>query len=264
MIRVAAVGDVHFDRSSSGRLRSYLGEIGNMADILLLAGDLTQTGDLDEARVLAEDLAGSPVPVAAVLGNHDFHKNQDRELASLLEEHGITVLEGESVKFRVRDTVVGVAGIKGFGGGFPGACASEFGEPEMKDFIRYTKEQAAELKNALVSLDTPYKIALMHYSPVASTLLGERLEIYPFLGSYLLSEAVDEARADIIFHGHAHKGTERGETFGGIPVRNVAQPVIRHVCNIYSLNKEGVGLRAESVPYVPRATREFSAGQARS
>lgn len=261
MIRVAAVGDVHFDRTSAGRLRNYLDQIRDMADLLLIAGDLTQTGDLDEARVLAKDLEDSPVPVAAVLGNHDFHKNQDREITSLLEEHGVTVLEGESVKYRVRDTVVGVAGIKGFGGGFPGACASEFGEPEMKDFIRYTKEQAAELKNALLSLDATYKIALMHYSPVAATLHGERLEIFPFLGSYLLSEAVDEARADIVFHGHAHKGTEKGETFGGIPVRNVAQPVIRHVCNIYSLNKEGVGLRAESVPYSHRPAPEFSAGR---
>jgi Icc-related predicted phosphoesterase len=109
-----------------------------------------------------------------------------------------------------------------------------------------------ELKNALLSLDTHYKVALMHYSPIEATLRGERLEIYPFLGSYLLSEAVDEAKADIVFHGHADNGVEKGETFGGIPVRNVAQPVIHHVCNIYCINKEGVGLRAESVPYVKR------------
>ena len=249
MIRVAAVGDVHFDRSSSGRIRNYLPEIQRQADLLLLAGDLTQTGDLDEAHVLAKDLANFPIPVVAVLGNHDFQLGQDRELAALLEEYGITVLEGEAVKFRVRDTEVGVAGVKGFGGGFPGACASEFGETVMKDFIRYTKSQAALLKSALLSLDTPYKIALMHYSPIKTTLQGEPREIYPFLGSYLLSEAVDEARADIVFHGHAHKGTEKGVTFGGIPVRNVAQPVIRHVCNIYSLNKEGVGHKAEPVPY---------------
>jgi Icc-related predicted phosphoesterase len=259
VIRVAAVGDVHFDRSSSGRLRNYLPTIERDADLLLLAGDLTQTGDLDEALVLAEDLEGCSIPIAAVLGNHDFHKNQDRELTSMLEDHGITVLEGEAVKFSVRGTTVGVAGIKGFGGGFPGACASEFGEPEMKEFIRTTKAQAALLKAALESLDTPYKIALMHYSPVATTLHGERLEIFPFLGSYLLSEAVDQARADIVFHGHAHKGTERGETFGGIPVRNVAQPVIRHVCNIYSLNKEGANLRSASIPYASQLSQEAGA-----
>lgn len=253
MIRVAAVGDVHFDRSSRGRLKNYLPEIEKEADLLLLAGDLTQTGHLEEARVLGEDLAGAKIPVVAVLGNHDFHLEQDRDVAALLEGFGITVLEGESVKYKVRDMEVGVAGIKGFGGGFPGACASEFGEVEMKEFIRYTKEQAHHLKTALQSLDTPYKVALMHYSPVASTLAGERLEIYPFLGSYLLSEAVDQAKADIVFHGHAHKGTEKGETFGGIPVRNVAQPVIRHVCNIYTLNKEGLDQDVGRVPYAAQA-----------
>lgn len=247
MIRVAAVGDVHFDRSSAGRLRKYLDEIGRQSDLLLLAGDLTHTGHLDEARVLAEDLSGCGVPVVAVLGNHDFHMGESQELSSLLEDEGITVLEGDSVKFSVRGVEVGVAGVKGFGGGFPGACASEFGEPEMKDFIRVTKSSAESLKAALLSLDTMYKIALMHYSPVAGTLGGERLEIYPFLGSYLLSEAVDEAKADIIFHGHAHRGNEKGRTFGGIPVRNVAQPVIGHVCNIYSLRKEGVDAAAEGL-----------------
>ncbi len=253
MIRVAAVGDVHFDRSSRGRLKTYLPEIEKQADLLLLAGDLTQTGHLDEARVLGEDLAEARVPVVAVLGNHDCHSDQERELTNLLESFGITVLEGESVKLKVRETEVGVAGIKGFGGGFPGACASEFGEMEMKEFIRYTKQQALELKDALLSLDTTYKIALMHYSPVADTLNGERLEIYPFLGSYLFSEAVDQAKADIVFHGHAHKGTEKGVTFGGIPVRNVAQPVIRHVCNIYTLNKEGLGHSVGTVPYTQQA-----------
>jgi Icc-related predicted phosphoesterase len=257
VIRIAAVGDVHFDKSSAGRLSNYLPELKESADILLLAGDLTQTGDLEEARVLVEDLKNSPVPIVAVLGNHDYQVGKDRELTALLESNGITVLEGEAVKFRVRDTEVGIAGVRGFGGGFPGACASEFGEPEMKDFIRTTKKQAALLKAALLSLDTPYKVALMHYAPVAATLIGERPEIYPFLGSYLLAEAIDEGHADIAFHGHAHRGTERGETYGGIPVRNVAQPVIRHVCNIYSLNKEGVSTKARSILYsaqqAPRA-----------
>ncbi|HEY8278276.1 MAG TPA: metallophosphoesterase [Bdellovibrionota bacterium] len=247
MIRVAAVGDVHFDRSSGGRLKNYLPQIEARADLLLLAGDLTQTGHLDEARVLADDLACAAIPVAAVLGNHDFHLGQDRELVSMLESRGIVVLEGEAVQFPVRDTMVGVAGIKGFGGGFPGACASEFGESEMKEFIRTTKRQAELLREALLSLQTPYRIALMHYSPVPDTLEGERLEIYPFLGSYLLSEVVDDAEVDIVFHGHAHKGKEKGETVGGVPVRNVAQPVIHHVCNFYSLNKEGVDARSTGI-----------------
>lgn len=247
MIRVAAVGDVHFDASSRGRIREYLPEVARQADLFLIAGDLTQTGDLEEARALADDLAGSPIPVAAVLGNHDYHSGQQLAIVELLEKSGVTVLDGTSVVFRVGEVEVGVAGIKGFGGGFAGACASEFGEVEMKDFIRYTKAEAARLRNALLALHTPYKVALMHYSPVPETLTGEKLEIYPFLGSYLLSEAVDQAGVDVVFHGHAHKGMERGATAGGVAVRNVAQPVIGHVCNIYTLHKEGLGKESGGV-----------------
>lgn len=238
MIRIAAVGDVHFDRSSRGAIGEYLNGIAEQSDALLIAGDLTQTGHVEEARVLAEDLSGSKVPVVVVLGNHDYHLGHEMEITKILEGVGVTVLEGNSVVIKVRDTELGVAGIKGFGGGFAGACATEFGEPEMKSFIRHTKVQAARLKEALLLLQTPYKVALMHYSPIPETLIGEKPEIYPFLGSYLLSEVVDEAGVDVVFHGHAHRGMEKGATFGGVPVRNVAQPVIRHVCNIYNLNKE--------------------------
>lgn len=240
MIRVAAVGDVHFDRNSAGRIREYLGEISRQADLFLLAGDLTQMGHPEEAKVLADDLADCGIPVVAVLGNHDFHLGQEQEIIELLKGAGVVVLEGGTVTYNIGGVEVGVAGIKGFGGGFAGACASEFGEEEMKSFIRHTKAQAKILTDSLQSLNTAYKIALMHYSPIPETLMGEKLEIYPFLGSYLLSEAVDQCDVDVVFHGHAHRGVERGITFGGVPVRNVAQPVIRHVCNIYTLNKEGL------------------------
>ncbi|MGE3262073.1 MAG: metallophosphoesterase [Bacteriovoracia bacterium] len=240
MIRLAAVGDVHFDRDSKGRIADYHDDISLGSDIFLLAGDLTQTGHPEEAQVLVDDLAQIRVPVVAVLGNHDYHLGKEREIKAMLEGVGVSVLEGSSVVLSVRGAAVGIAGIKGFGGGFSGACASEFGELEMKEFIRYTKQGANLLRESLVSLDTPYKVALLHYSPVGETLLGEKREIYPFLGSYLLAEAVDEGKADIAFHGHAHKGVERGLTAGGVPVRNVAQPVIRHVCNIYTIDKEGI------------------------
>jgi Icc-related predicted phosphoesterase len=145
MIRIAAVGDVHFDRSSRGRIRDHLQEMRQQADIFLIAGDLTQTGDPEEARVLAEDLSSSEIPVVVVLGNHDYHHGHEREIVRLLEQHGVTVLEGSSVRLRVGDTEIGIAGIKGFGGGFAGACATEFGEPEMKAFIHHTKVQANKL-----------------------------------------------------------------------------------------------------------------------
>ncbi|MGZ3695123.1 MAG: metallophosphoesterase family protein [Bdellovibrionota bacterium] len=247
MIRLAAVGDVHFDESSAGRIANYADEISSLSDIFLLAGDLTQTGNPEEAKVLVADLKQIRVPVVAVLGNHDYHMGKEKEITAMLEAVGVSVLEGTSVEFEIAGSAVGVAGIKGFGGGYSGACASEFGELEMKEFIRYTKSGAKLLSESLRALETPYKVALLHYSPVADTLLGEKKEIYPFLGSYLLAEAVDEGHVDIAFHGHAHKGVERGITAGGVPVRNVAQPVIRHVCNIYTINKEGIA-HAHNMP----------------
>jgi Icc-related predicted phosphoesterase len=128
---------------------------------------------------------------------------------------------------------VGVAGTKGFGGGFAGACGGDFGEAEMKAFVRHTRSLAESLGKQLASLDADLRVALLHYSPVEATLQGERLEIYPFLGSYLLAEAVDRAGADLVVHGHAHAGSEKGLTAGGIRVRNVAQPVIKRAYNVY-------------------------------
>jgi len=126
----------------------------------------------------------------------------------------------------VNGATLGVAGVKGFGGGFAGACGTEFGEPEMTAFVRHTKELAARLEHSLASLAADAKVALLHDAPVKGTLLGERLEVYPFLGSYLLGEAVDRAGADLVLHGHAHRGKEKAATPGGIHVRNVALPVL--------------------------------------
>lgn len=252
MIRVAAVGDVHFGLDSAGRLLKHVDDIAERADVLLLAGDLTQAGTVEEAQVLANDLARAPFPIVAVLGNHDYHKEQEAGITQTLERAGIKVLEGNSLRINIRGEELGVAGVKGFGGGFPGACGSEFGEFEMKQFMRLTKANAATLRQHLLAMDCPYKVALMHYSPIEDTLAGERREIFPFLGSYLLAEAVDGTDTDVIFHGHAHRGVEKGVTFGGVPVRNVAQPVIRHVCHIYTLQKDGIAMETSGFsPYLP-------------
>jgi Icc-related predicted phosphoesterase len=233
-VRIAACGDVHFGLDSAGMLRPHLEHLPERADLFLLAGDLTRHGDPDEAAVLADDLAGLPVPVIAVLGNHDYHCDREAEVAKVLAERAaVTVLEGDATVIDVGGTRVGVAGTKGFGGGFAGACGSEFGEPEMKAFINHTRGLAENLERSLAGLDADLRVALLHYSPVEGTLLGERLEIYPFLGSYLLAEAVDRAGADLVLHGHAHRGTEQGVTPGGVQVRNVAQPVIRHAYHVY-------------------------------
>ncbi|WP_228975809.1 metallophosphoesterase [Streptomyces sp. DH12] len=238
MIRVAAVGDIHLSPESAGALRPAFETLGDCADLLLLAGDLTRHGTVEEARVVAGEVAGLPVPVVAVLGNHDYQSDLEDEVTGLLEEAGVTVLEGGGTVVTVDGTRVGIAGTKGFGGGFAGRSGGEFGEPEMKSFIRYTRRCADGLGASLRRLEEDgcaVRIALTHYSPVPDTLAGEPLEIYPFLGSYLLAEAVDDAGADLAVHGHAHMGSEHGMTGGGVRVRNVAQPVLGRAFAVYHL-----------------------------
>lgn len=245
MIRVAAVGDLHVGRDSLGHLRPHFERLDDAADVLLIAGDLTRCGDPEEAAVLAKELDVTILPKAAVLGNHDYHCDKQREIKDVMEEAGVRVLEGEAALLDVGDTTVAVAGTKGFGGGFPGASATDFGEPEMKAFIRHTKQVSERLEQSLSEAEAEVRVVLLHYSPVETTLHGERLEIYPFLGSYLLAEAIDRSGADLVVHGHAHNGSEKGVTPGGIHVRNVAQPVIRHAFNVYCLAGDG---RAECDP----------------
>jgi Icc-related predicted phosphoesterase len=237
LIRLAAVGDVHTAEDCVGCLGFDM--VDERADALLLAGDLTRIGSVTEAEVLVDELAAVSRPVIAVLGNHDYHSDQPEEIRDCLESAGVTVLDGEATTIEVGSVTVGVAGVKGFGGGFVGACASDFGEPEMKAFVRHTKRVAAELEQQLSDLQADFRVALTHYSPVEATLQGERLEIYPFLGSYLLGEAIDRAGADLALHGHAHRGSEKGTTPGGITVRNVAKPVIRDAFRVFEWAPEG-------------------------
>jgi Icc-related predicted phosphoesterase len=235
VIRVAAVGDVHFGADSAGLLRPHLERLAEQADVLLLAGDLTTCGDAAEAAVLARELDGIEIPVLAVLGNHDYEVGKPKSVRAAVESVGVRVLEGDGVTLQVNGATLGIAGVKGFGGGFAGASGTEFGEPEMKAFIRHTKDLAERLERSLAALAADTKVALLHYAPVKGTLLGERLEVYPFLGSYLLGEAVDRAGADLVVHGHAHRGKEKAVTPGGIHVRNVAMPVLKRAFGLYHL-----------------------------
>lgn len=237
MTCVAAVGDIHLDRDLAGHLRPSLETATRNAHLLLVAGDLTRHGTVDEATVVADELGGLPIPVVCVLGNHDYHSDQQDAVRSTLEAADIVVLEGETFTMDVDGVSVGVAGAKGFGIGFAGRCASDFGEPQMKAFTRYAKASAQALQSALTELDTDVRIAMTHYGPVEDTLMGEPPEIWPFLGSYLLAEAADAVGADLYVHGHAHAGTEHGMTAGGIRVRNVAQPVLRRPCALYRLRE---------------------------
>ncbi|MGW4468282.1 metallophosphoesterase family protein [Nonomuraea sp. NPDC004354] len=236
-LRIAAVGDVHLGEDVRGRYRERLEGIEQRADVLMLAGDLTRHGTLDEGRLVAQEFRDLPVPVVAVLGNHDYHSDLQYEIAGELRDHGIVVLDDDSAVLTLHGRRLGVVGGKGFGGGFAGKCASDFGEREIKDFVRHTRGIADSWQSELKGLDTDLKVVLSHYSPVKETLEGEPLEIYPFLGSYLLAEAVDIAGADLILHGHAHKGAEKGMTPGGIRVRNVALPVLGRAYGVYCLSE---------------------------
>ena len=237
-VRLAAVGDIHMGSESRGLLRPAFGSVPAVADVLLLAGDLTRHGTPEEARVVAAEVADLGVPVVAVLGNHDHHHGAAEEVSRVLaEEGGVTVLEGSGVTLPIGPLTLGIAGTKGFGGGFVGRCAGEFGESEMKAFVALSRDRAQALAGALTALGpVDVLVALTHYSPVEETLAGEPLEIYPFLGSYLLAEAIDGAETDLAVHGHAHARSERGSTSRGVHVRNVAQPVIRHAFAIYELH----------------------------
>jgi len=237
VIRVAAVGDVHIGADSAGSYRPRLTRLADHADLLLIAGDLTKRGTPEEARLVADELRELPVPVVAVLGNHDYESDADGLMADLLVDAGVAVLEGASARLDVRGCTVGIGGAKGFGGGFPGCSGSEFGEPEMKSFMRHAARSADALQAALEAVrDADVRIALTHYAPVDATLAGEHCGIYPFLGCYLLAEAIDRGGATFSVHGHAHAGSPEGETPGGVPVRNVAQPVIQRSYRVFAVH----------------------------
>jgi Icc-related predicted phosphoesterase len=226
VIRVAAAADLHITRENVAAWRRALAPAAREADVLLLAGDLTQNGLPAEADAVVAVLGELALPIVAVLGNHDLHSNAQDEVRRILERRGVQVLECSHVEVAVGDARLGVAGTIGFGGGFLGACAADFGELEMKAFAARSRRLAEDLARALAALATPVRIALTHYAPIHGTVAGERLELYPFLGSDRLGAAIDAAGADLALHGHAHLGAPAGATPGGIPVRNVAEPVI--------------------------------------
>jgi len=235
-MRIAAVGDIHFAEDTRGKLQPLWSGLHECADVFLLCGDLTNLGTREQARALAEELRCVQVPVVAVLGNHDYHAGEPQAVRRALEDTGVSVLEGEHTTLEVAGRTLGIAGCKGFGGGFAGACGHAFGEMEMKEFMYVTERAAGALEASLRALRADVRVALLHYAPVKDTLAGERLEIYPFLGSYRLAEALDNAGADLAIHGHAHSGAQKGITPRGIPVRNVAMPLIRRPFAVFTLD----------------------------
>jgi Icc-related predicted phosphoesterase len=238
MIRVAAVADIHAGPETAGSLAPLLTGLRDEADILFLAGDLTRAGKPAEAEILAAELAEVGVPIVAVLGNHDYHSDQAPAITAILKDAGIHVLDRSSVVLDVAGQRVAIAGTKGFGGGYDAALADDFGEPEMKAWIRHAEAEAETLEDVLTALVGDVRIVLLHYAPIPDTLDGERLELYPFLGNSMLGEAIDRSGADLVLHGHAHHGSLAGTTHGGVPVRNVAQSVIRAPYAVFTIERE--------------------------
>lgn len=224
IVRLAAVGDLHCNRASAGVLQPLFAHLAEQADILLLCGDLCDYGLPEEAHILAHELtAAHHIPTVAVLGNHDYETGRHKEITDILCEAGVQMLDGEAVEV----AGIGFAGVKGFCGGFGSRTLAAWGEEAVKHFVKEGMNEALKLELALARLRTPQRVALLHYAPVRATVEGEPLEIFPFLGTSRLEEPINRYEVTAVFHGHAHRGTPEGKTSAGIPVYNVALPLLR-------------------------------------
>jgi Icc-related predicted phosphoesterase len=218
VVRVAAVGDLHCGRTDQGVLKPLLAAIAAQADIILLCGDLVDRGLPDEARILARELAGTAgVPTVAVPGNHDFEAGKEAEVTEILADVGVRVLDGDACEIKG----VGIAGVKGFGGGFGTRMLGAWGEPAIKAFVHAALEEALKLETALSQLHVAERVVVLHYAPIVATVVGEAPELYPFLGSSRLEEPINRYAVRAVFHGHAHSGSAEGRTGTGVPVYNL-------------------------------------------
>ena len=222
-LRIAAVADIHVKKTGQGSMQPLFSQATQQADVLLLCGDLTDYGAVEEAKILAKEITSSlRIPAIGVLGNHDFETGKQDEIVKILTDAGVTMLDGDVHEIHG----VGFAGVKGFGGGFGRRELGAWGEEIIKKFVHETIQEALKLEAALVRLRTPQKIAVLHYAPIHATVEGEPPEIYPFLGSTRLEEPVDRYRVNVVFHGHAHRGSLEGRTNGNATVYNVAMPLL--------------------------------------
>ena len=223
-LRIAAIGDLHVMEDSVAPYRELFTEMSNAADVLVLCGDLTNFGKVREAEILAEDIRACSIPVVGVLGNHDYECGQPEEVARILHETGMTVLDEQAVEIEG----VGFAGVKGFIGGYGRGELAPFGEPILKAVVDEVLNESRKLENQLRTLRTERSVAVLHYSPTIETLAGEPQEIFQYLGSQRLCEPIDRFdHVKAVVHGHAHHGTYEGRTPLGKPVYNVAQFVLK-------------------------------------
>src|SRR5713226_5090978 len=218
IVRVAALADLHCTKMSKGAFQPLFAKVAESADLLLIAGDLTDYGLPEEARVLARELTTLRIPAVAVLGNHDFESAKEGEIRQILVDGGLTVLDGDACEI----LGVGIAGVKGFGGGFGQRALGPWGENIIKQFVRTAVDEALKLEAALGRLRSSRLVTLLHYAPIQQTVEGEPLEIYPFLGSSRLEEPIGRYPVSFVLHGHAHRGQPDGETGRGTRVFNVS------------------------------------------
>ena len=222
--RIAALADLHCARTGEDVLKPLFGHVASEADVMLLCGDLTDYGKPEEAKILAQALSAvGHMPVLAVLGNHDHECGAAEQVVHILCDSGVHVLDGTSMEI----DGVGYVGVKGFAGGFGDRSLQPWGEPVLKQFVREGVEEALKLESALAKMSTAPRIVLLHYAPILATVEGEPAEIVPFLGSSRLEEPLNRYGVTAVFHGHAHHGSPEGKTREGVPVYNVAMPLLR-------------------------------------
>jgi Icc-related predicted phosphoesterase len=248
-VRIAAAGDLHADERIAPRIDEAFAHVADAADVVLLAGDLTAHGEAHEMEVVASACARLDLPVYTVLGNHDYHANKVAELTTILQAARVVVLERSSTTASVNGTTVGIAGTKGFVGGFPGSALPDFGEPMLREVYAETGKDVAALDDGLAEIaDCPLRVVLLHYSPTMSTLVGEPESIWTYLGTNRLDGPIQKHKPDLVLHGHAHAGTFSG-AIGPIPVYNVAVHVMRRDFFVFELDTEapdGHGARLEA------------------
>ena len=244
-IRIAAYADIHAHADLRGRLRAELESVNDQADVLVLAGDLTLFGAIEEARVLVDELHGVQVPIIGILGNHDFELSQEDCIRQVMIEGGVIMLDGGVHVLDVRGESVGFAGVKGFCGGFGDRLVAPFGEAALKAFVRVGQIESEKFADALhrlrVADPVDHVVGVVHYAPIRETVVGESMDLWPFLGNSSLCDPIDRHGADVVFHGHAHYGSPFGRTPSGVPVYNVARPLVRTPI-VHYLTPKSVGL----------------------
>ena len=235
-LRIAATGDIHCRDSNREAVVSAFAGLGEDVDLVVVAGDLTSHGRLEEAEILCEAAAATPAPVYAVLGNHDWHADEAGAILERLEAGGVHMLDRRAAVCQVGGVEVGIVGVKGFVGGFAPRHLPDFGEPSLRAVYAEATAEVEALDEGLREIATcPVRIVLLHYSPVEGTLEGEPREIWVFMGSDRLAAPILEHGPDLVFHGHAHAGSPDG-AIGETPVHNVSQPVLGTDFRIFELD----------------------------